>query len=147
MSSFRLGNDGTLETERTTAVTGKVIRHRIWTSGGSKRRVTKIVREDEPSGMVATIEVNAHDPNTGLPRQVTATIATADGKSTLQAWFVIETIEPVAAGSEAVFTIDSTGVETVWDSDSDTFLRTRGWNRPVSLTELVDLCRARKAQK
>lgn len=72
------------------------------------------------------------------------TTVAADGRFRLRAWFVVDTIESAAGVDPGIFAIDAAGAETIWDSDSETFLKARRWDRPVSLKELVELCRAKQ---
>lgn len=141
MSSFQLGPGETVETVRQTAA-GHRVHHRVKLSADGQQRIVRIEREDEKSRGTAVIDFGAHDSE-GLPRLVTVTAKSKAG--TLYASFLIETLEPATSADDSLFSVDSSGVRTVWDVDSETFLRMPGANRPVSLAEIVQRCLARRS--
>ena len=141
-SSFQVGPGGTVDTFRQTPA-GDQVHHRVKVSPGGRPLITRIERQDEKSRGAAVIEFDAHDSE-GLPRTITVTVKSEAG--TLRAAFVIETIEPATAADDSVFRVDSAGVKTVWDVDSETFLRMRGASRPVSMAEIVERCLARRSK-
>lgn len=140
-----MGNTTAIESV-ITGPTGKQIHHRMRFSDGYTPMLRSVERI-EASGASGRIEVNAYDPDTLLPRHLTVTAASPDGRSHLQAWFAIEVLERLDNPSDTQFELDPSLAQTVWDSDTETFLKTPGWSRPVSLKEVIERCKARQKRR
>lgn len=137
--SMFLGPDGAIEAVRY-ALSGHQVVHRIRMSPDGLR-VVSVERNGDRQGDRVLIEFGGHDA-AGLPRDVMVTSETEAG--TLRASFTIEALEPAVGVDDRVFTIDTADVKTIWDSATDTFIKTRGWDRPVSMSEVVQMCIARR---
>jgi hypothetical protein len=101
-------------------------------------------RQDEKSAGKAVVNFAEHDSR-GLPHVIN--VSSQGKRGTLYARFVIETIESAAGVNDSVFTLDPAGVATIMDSDTNTFLKTKGWSRPVSVSELIGLCEAKQKSR